>query len=111
MTSVPSARESDRWKARKRLVQSRTAFGEIEDVLEMLRERPFAAHAGDEVRVVELSAAQVANAVEDFFLPVGEMLAEPGFEHLLDRERQSHGDIPAGAAPASAAAERICAIS
>src|SRR4051794_34544771 len=53
---------------RKGAVQPRLSFGQVEHRLHLLGPHPLAAHPRMKVRVVELSAAQLADAVEHLVL-------------------------------------------
>src|SRR5436190_19154274 len=61
------------------------AAGHVKHLVHLLRENPFAAHPLAEFRVVELPAAQGAQAIQDFVLLFREMMFEP----LLEQGR--HG--------------------
>ena len=70
----------------------------------MLGPEALAGHAGFEIAVVEFSAAEGADAVEDFFFAVGEMAGEPIVKEAGQCEREAENGVRGESAPASAAA-------
>src|SRR5688500_17577549 len=68
---------------RTRLVQTQLAHGRFEQQFDLVRKDALAAHSLSKFRLIQLSAAQSADAIQDFVLPVREVPRQPRLEQIL----------------------------
>jgi len=76
------------------LIESETAARHFEDRTNLLRKNTFSSLTDTPRRVVHLSLAQIADAVQHFPLAIGELLFEPLLEERRNSPGQAENDEP-----------------
>src|SRR6266404_2475 len=77
----------------------RSAARELEHRLDLLSEHALTLHPRTEVRIVQLSTAHLANAIQHLFLSIGKVLFQPPLEQLSNSVWQTHHHIARVSSP------------
>src|SRR5882672_1959171 len=76
-----------------------SAARELEHRLDLLSEHALTLHSRTEIRIVQLSTAHLANAIQHLFLSIGEVLFQPPLEQLSNSVWQTHHHIARVSSP------------